>query len=236
MWRIFGGRKREVELDEELQSHLDIEAARLEAEGSAKEEAAMQARQGFGSRALVAEQTRDSWGARWLTGVRQDFEYALRSGRRTPAFGAAVTLSLALGIGAATVIFSVADTVYLRPLPYPRAKRINVCGDANLPAGDGAFTRLRSVAERSLGIPSLGRYAVPRREPCDLGRQRPGRGPRHTGFLQFHHYAGRATGDGPKLRTERGTAKRAEDGAIKRRTVAEPFSFPARHCWTEHRA
>ncbi len=119
MWRIFGGRKREVELDEELQSHLDIEAARLEAEGSAKEEAAMQARQGFGSRALVAEQTRDSWGARWLTGVRQDFEYALRSGRRTPAFGAAVTLSLALGIGAATVIFSVADTVYLRPLPYP---------------------------------------------------------------------------------------------------------------------
>src|SRR5258708_25521985 len=119
MWRIFGGRKREAELDEELQAHIDIEAARLEAEGQSHEEAARQARQEFGSRALVAEQTRDSWGARWLTGVRQDFEYALRSGRRTPTFSAAVVLSLALGIGAATVGFSVADTVYLRPPPYP---------------------------------------------------------------------------------------------------------------------
>src|SRR5690348_5851294 len=115
MWRIFGGRQREAELDEELQAHIDIEAARLEAEGLNHEEAVQQARQSFGSRALVAEQTRESWGARWLTGIRQDFEYAWRSGRRTPLFGAAVVLSLALGIGAATVVFSVADTVYLRP-------------------------------------------------------------------------------------------------------------------------
>ncbi len=119
MWRIFGGRKREAELDEELQAHIDIDAARLEAEGLTREEAARQARYAFGSRALVAEQTRDSWGARWLTGVRQDLEYAVRSARRTPAFSAAVVLSLAMGIGAATVVFSVADTVYLRPLPYP---------------------------------------------------------------------------------------------------------------------
>ena len=119
MWRIFGGRKREAELDEELEAHIDIEATRLEGEGLNREEAARQARRSFGSRALVAEQTRESWGARWLTGIRQDFEYAWRSGRRTPVFGAAVVLSLALGIGAATVVFSVADTVYLRPLPYP---------------------------------------------------------------------------------------------------------------------
>jgi len=118
MWRIFGGRKREAELEEELQAHLDIEATRLEREGLSQEEAARQARHSFGSRALVAEQTRESWGARWLTGVRQDLEYAWRSGRRTPVFGAAVVLSLALGIGAATVVFSLADTAYLRPLPY----------------------------------------------------------------------------------------------------------------------
>jgi putative ABC transport system permease protein len=118
MWRIFGGRRREAELDEELQAHIDIEAARLEADGLSKDEAATQARRTFGSRALVAELTRDSWGARWLTGIRQDLSFALRSGSRTPAFTAAVVLSLALGIGAATVIFSLADTVYLRPLPY----------------------------------------------------------------------------------------------------------------------
>ncbi|HWB86786.1 MAG TPA: ABC transporter permease, partial [Bryobacteraceae bacterium] len=120
MWRIFGGRKREAELAEELQAHIDIEAARLEAEGLSKEEAATEARHAFGSRALVAEQTRDSWGARWLTGVRQDLEYAWRSALRTPLFGAAMVLSLALGIGATTTIFSLADVVYFRPLPYPR--------------------------------------------------------------------------------------------------------------------
>ena len=119
MWRIFGGRKRETELHEELEAHVDIEAARLETEGLSQEEAARQARRTFGSRAVVAELTREAWGARWLTGIRQDLEYAWRSVRRAPVFGVAVVLSLALGIGAATVIFSVADTVYLRPLPYP---------------------------------------------------------------------------------------------------------------------
>ena len=119
MWRIFGVRKREAELDEELEAHIEIEARQGELEGLSHEEALAQARRTFGNRTLVAELTRESWGPRWPTGIRQDLNYALRSGRRTPAFSAAVVLSLALGIGAATVIFSVADTVYLRPLPYP---------------------------------------------------------------------------------------------------------------------
>ena len=118
MWRIFGGRRREAELEDELQAHIEIETRRLETEGLGKEEAASEARRTFGNRTLVAELTRDSWGARWLTGIRQDLEYAFRSARRAPAFSAAVVLSLALGIGAATVILSIADTVYLRPLPY----------------------------------------------------------------------------------------------------------------------
>lgn len=118
MWRIFGGRKREAELDEELEAHIEIEARQLEAEGLSGAKAAAEARRTFGSRALVAELTRDSWGARWLSGIRQDVEYAFRSVRRTPGFSATVVLSLGLGIGAATVVFSLADTVYLRPLPY----------------------------------------------------------------------------------------------------------------------
>ena len=119
MWRIFGGRKREAELEEELEAHIAIEARRLQDEGLNSAEAWAEARRTFGNRPLVAELTRDSWGARWVSGVRQDLQYTLRAMRRTPGFSAAVVLSLALGIGAATVVFSVADTVYLRPLPYP---------------------------------------------------------------------------------------------------------------------
>src|SRR5580765_1876371 len=88
MRRIFGGRKREAELDEELQAHIEIEARRLETEGLSGAEAAAEARRTFGNSALVAELTRDSWGARWLSGIRQDVEYALRSVRRTPGFSA----------------------------------------------------------------------------------------------------------------------------------------------------
>jgi predicted permease len=119
MWRIFGGRKREAELDDELQAHIEIEARRLEREGLAGSEASAAARRAFGNRALVAELTRESWGGQRIFGIFNDLSYALRSARRAPGFSVAVILSLALGIGAATVVFSVADTVYLRPLPYP---------------------------------------------------------------------------------------------------------------------
>lgn len=124
MWCIIGRRKREAELDEELQAHIEIEARRLERQGLSNEEAGAQARRTFGNRMLVAELTRDSWGPRWPTGIAQDLNYAWRSARRTPVFSAVVILSLALGIGAATVVFSVADTVYSRPLPYPAPQEL----------------------------------------------------------------------------------------------------------------
>ena len=72
MWkRIFARRTRDAELDEELQAHIDIEAKRLADEGMSREAAAAYARRAFGSRALIAELTRESWGAAWWTGIRR---------------------------------------------------------------------------------------------------------------------------------------------------------------------
>jgi predicted permease len=132
MLRIFGGRKREAELDEELQAHIDLEAKRLEDEGLNQEDAAGRARFTFGSRALVAEQTRDSWGARWLTGLHQDLEYAFRIMRHRPAFTATILLTLALGIGGNAAVFSIVQAVLLRPLPYKDPSRLVVIWDRNL--------------------------------------------------------------------------------------------------------
>jgi putative ABC transport system permease protein len=109
---------REDQLNEELQAHIDIEAKRLMDEGLGRDEAIALAARSFGSRAFVAERTREEWGGAGIAAVWQDLRYAVRSVRRAPGFSTAAMLSLALGIGAATVVFSVADTVYLRPLPY----------------------------------------------------------------------------------------------------------------------
>ncbi|HYY97778.1 MAG TPA: ADOP family duplicated permease, partial [Pyrinomonadaceae bacterium] len=123
--RLFGGRrKRDEELDEEIRSHLRMATRERVERGESPEQAEREARREFGNVALVKEVTRGMWGWPRLEEFARDVGYGLRMMRRAPAFSAVVVLTLALGIGANTAIFSVVNAVLLRPLPFKDPERV----------------------------------------------------------------------------------------------------------------
>jgi putative ABC transport system permease protein len=123
--RLFGGRrKRDEELDEEIRSHLRMAARERVERGESPEQAEREARREFGNVALVKEVTRGMWGWSRLEEFAGDVGYGLRMMRRAPAFSAVVVLTLALGIGANTAIFSVVNAVLLKPLPFKDPERV----------------------------------------------------------------------------------------------------------------
>jgi predicted permease len=122
--RRLGRRQADRELEEEIRSHIELETQENVEDGMSQEEARLAALRTFGNVALAKEDSRMIWGFRSIETIWLDLRFGLRRMAKSPAFTTVAILSLALGIGANTAIFSLVNTILLRPLPVAHPEQL----------------------------------------------------------------------------------------------------------------
>ncbi len=164
---LFHVKRSERELDAELRFDL---AQRIEANvraGMVPEDARGAALREFGGFELTKEECRDERGTRWLEDVWQDVRFGLRMLRKSPGFTAVAILTLALGIGANTAIFSVVEGVVLAPLPYSQPDRLVMVWESN-PRFPRVFISYPNFRDWQLSSRSFQQMAAFRQQGYDL--------------------------------------------------------------------
>jgi len=122
--KLFSRRRRYDDISVSIQEHIEERTEELMDEGMARKQAEQAARREFGNVTQIKERSREAWQWATLESVLADLKLTFRRLRKSPGFAATVLLTFALGIGANTAVFSVIDSVLLKPLAYPDSERL----------------------------------------------------------------------------------------------------------------
>ena len=124
---LFRRRQFDADLEEEMRLHRELREQEHIERGLSPKEAHYAALRRFGNALVLREESRDMWGWNWLENLLQDARYGLRQLRRNPGFTAAAVITLAMGIGTTTALFTVVHSVLLQPLPLRTRRGCSGC-------------------------------------------------------------------------------------------------------------
>ena len=156
---LFHIRRLDADLDEELRSHIDLATEENLQRGMNPQQARYAALRHFGGFTQTREQYRNQRGIPMFEQMNRDIHFGLRQLRKSPGFAITAILTLALGVGANTAIFTLIDSIVLRPLPYPHQDRL-VSINAEQVFASGSFPKgwIRALQQNSQSFSSLSAY------------------------------------------------------------------------------
>jgi predicted permease len=152
---IFRRGKLYDDLSEEIRLHIEERAEQLMGEGMSRREAEQEARRAFGNQTLLEESSREVWQWPTLESIWADVRFALRQMRRSPGFTIAAVLTLALGIGANAVVFSLLNALILRPVNLPQGKNLYLVERGKGHAPSNSYPDYLDIRDRNRGFDGL---------------------------------------------------------------------------------